>query len=400
MGTSTLRIVHAVSSLNGGGMEHFVLRLAEAQRRHGHDASILALRGGPLEDLARQRALPVTVLRGRLPARVALAALAFARARPHVIHAHNPTSLHYATIGKLLARARLVFTDHAQTRGIIRVPSRFEWRETDAVVGCSQDTANKSGAVGIASNISVIHNGIDITPARRTREEVRAELGLDAGASPEAASSGAAPSDDAGASPEAASSGAASSETASAPAASGGAFVGIMPAAFHPVKGHDVLLRALARLRDRGVAVTVLVVGDGDERDRIHGLARELGVDGKEARFLGFRKDVPDLLVGADFFVLPSRNEGLPLAVLEAMARRLPVVVTPVGGVPEVVHHEEHGLIVPVDDADALADAIERLARDRALGRRLGEAGHARVRDDFSFEKMTRKYEQLYFSLT
>lgn len=383
MGTSTLRIVHAVSSLNGGGMEHFVLRLAEAQRRHGHDASILALRGGPLEDLARQRALPVTVLRGRLPARAALAALAFGRARPHIIHAHNPTSLHYATVGKLLTRARLVFTDHAQTRGIIRVPSRFEWRETDAVVGCSQDTADKSGAVGVASNISVIHNGIDITPARRTREEVRAELGLGAGAPPEAASSGAA-----------------SSEAASPPSASGGVFVGIMPAAFHPVKGHDVLLRALARLRDRGVAVAVLVVGDGDERDRIHGLARELGIDGKEARFLGFRKDVPDLLVGADFFVLPSRDEGLPLAVLEAMARRLPVVVTPVGGVPEVVRDEEHGLLVPVDDHDALAGAIERLARDRALGRRLGEAGHARVRDDFSFEKMTRKYEQLYLGLT
>ncbi|KYF96441.1 glycosyltransferase [Sorangium cellulosum] len=373
MGTSTLRIVHVVSSLNGGGMEHFVLRLAEAQRRHGHDASILALRGGPLADLARQRALPATVLGGRLPARAAQAALAFARARPHVIHAHNPTALHYATVGKLLTRARLVFTDHAQTRGIIRVPSRFEWRATDAVVGCSQDTADKSGAVGVAGNISVIHNGIDITPARRTREEVRAELGF--GADPPPAQS-----------PEPA-------------GPSGGVFVGIMPAAFHPVKAHDVLLRALARLRDRGVAVTVLIVGDGDERDRIHGLARELAIHGKEARFLGFRKDVPDLLLAADFFVLPSRDEGLPLAVLEAMARSLPVVVTPVGGVPEVVRSEEHGLLVPVDDPDALAAAIERLARDPALRRRLGEAGHARVRDDFSFEKMTRKYEQLYLGL-
>ncbi|KYG06787.1 glycosyltransferase [Sorangium cellulosum] len=379
MGTSALRIVHVVSSLNGGGMEHFVLRLAEAQRRHGHDASILALRGGPLADLARQRALPATVLGGRLPARVAHAALAFARARPHVIHAHNPTALHYATVGKLLTRARLVFTDHAQTRGIIRVPSRFEWRATDAVVGCSQDTADKSGAVGVAGNISVIHNGIDITPARRTREEVRAELGF--GADPPPAGP-----------PEPA-------ESPEPAGPSGGAFVGIMPAAFHPVKAHDVLLRALARLRDRGVAVTVLIVGDGDERDRIHGLARELGIHGKEARFLGFRKDVPDLLLAADFFVLPSRDEGLPLAVLEAMARSLPVVVTPVGGVPEVVRSEGHGLLVAVDDPDALAAAIERLARDPALRRRLGEAGHARVRDDFSFEKMTRKYEQLYLGL-
>lgn len=358
MGNSKLRIVHAVSSLNGGGMEHFVLRLAEAQRRHGHDASILALRGGPLEELARQRGLPLTVLGGPKLPRVARGVAAMVSRRPDVIHAHNPTSLHYATLGKLLTRARLVFTDHAQTRGIIRVPSSFEWRQTDAVVGCSQDTADKSGAVGVAANISAIHNGIDITNgSRRSREEVRAELGY---------------RDE---------------------------LLGIMPAAFHRVKGHDVLLKALGRLKERGVAVTVLVVGDGDERDAIHALAKELGLGDDRARFLGFRKDVPDLLMAADFFVLPSRMEGLPLAVLEAMARGLPVVVTPVGGVPEVVGNEQHGFLVPVDDHEALADAMEKLARDPALGRRLGEAGHERVRDDFSFERMTRKYERLYFSL-
>jgi L-malate glycosyltransferase len=358
MGNSKLRIVHAVSSLNGGGMEHFVLRLVETQRRHGHDASVLALRGGPLEELSRQRGLPLTVLGGPKLPRVARGALSLVSRRPQIIHAHNPTSLHYATLGKLLTRARLVFTDHAQTRGIIRVPTRFEWLQTDAVVGCSQDTADKSGAVGVARNISAIHNGIDITPPRRTREEMRAELGY-----------------------------------------KDGELVGIMPAAFHPVKGHDVLLKALGRLKERGVAIAVLIAGDGDERDRIHALAKELGLESDRARFLGFRKDVPDLLMAADFFVLPSRMEGLPLAVLEAMARSLPVVVTPVGGVPEVVDDEKHGFLVPVDDDGALAGAIEKLARDPALGKRLGEAGHARVRDDFSFEKMTRKYERLYFSL-
>ncbi len=137
MAKTKLRIVHTVSSLEGGGMEHFVLRLVEAQRRHGHDASILALRGGPLDDLARQRALPATVLSGKKLERIARAALGFAAARPDIVHAHNPTSLHYAVIGKLLTRAPLVFTDHAQTRGIIRVPTRFEWRQTDVVVGCS-----------------------------------------------------------------------------------------------------------------------------------------------------------------------------------------------------------------------------------------------------------------------
>jgi glycosyltransferase involved in cell wall biosynthesis len=103
--------------------------------------------------------------------------------------------------------------------------------------------------------------------------------------------------------------------------------------------------------------------------------------------------------MAADFFVLPSRDEGLPLAVLEAMARSLPVVVTPVGGVPEVVKDREHGLLVPVDDDRALAAAIETIARDLALRSALGEAGHRRVRDHFSFERMTRKYEDLYLGL-
>ncbi|MCC6558627.1 MAG: glycosyltransferase family 4 protein [Polyangiaceae bacterium] len=377
MAKTKLRIVHTVSSLEGGGMEHFVLRLVEAQRRHGHDASILALRGGPLDDLARQRALPATVLSGKKLERIARAALGFAAARPDIVHAHNPTSLHYAVIGKLLTRAPLVFTDHAQTRGIIRVPTRFEWRQTDVVVGCSQDTADKSGGVGIARRVTAIHNGIDIVPPRRARDEMRAELGLGAGE-----------------------------------------VVGIMPAAFHKVKGHDVLLRALASLdaASTQARVRVLVAGDGDLRDSIHGLAKELGLGAggaagspggapgrgptpERVTFLGFRKDVPDLLMAADFFVLPSRDEGLPLAVLEAMARSLPVVVTPVGGVPEVVKDGEHGFLVPVDDVGALAAAIAKVAGDAELRARLGEAGHRRVRDDFSFERMTRKYEDLYFSL-
>ncbi|HSN96781.1 MAG TPA: glycosyltransferase family 4 protein [Candidatus Nanopelagicales bacterium] len=366
-GMPKLRIVHTVSSLHGGGMEHFVLRLVETQRGQGHDASILALRSGPLEGMARDRGLPTTVLQGNKIERIARAGIAFGVTRPHIIHAHNPTSLHYATVGKLLGRARLVYTDHAQTRGIIRVPSQYEWRQCDAVIGCSKDTADRCGAVGIVHPIHVIHNGIEIKPATKTREQVRAELGL------------------------------------------GGEYVGIMPAAFHRVKGHDILLRAIAALRDEELDLTatadpraqearvrVLVAGDGDERDRIHGLAKELKLGPEWVTFLGFRKDVPELLAGVDFFVLPSRMEGLPLSILEAMARRLPVVVTPVGGVPEVVTDGEHGLIVPVEDPRALGEAIGRLAEDPELGKRFGEAGARRVEEEFSFVRMARKYEDLY----
>jgi glycosyltransferase involved in cell wall biosynthesis len=192
----------------------------------------------------------------------------------------------------------------------------------------------------------------------------------------------------------------------------GSEYAGIMPAAFHRVKGHDVLLKALAILRDEDLELTatadprpekahvrVLVAGDGDERERIHGLAKELRLGPEWVTFLGFRKDVPDLLAGMDFFVLPSRMEGLPLAVLEAMARGLPVVVTPVGGVPEAVTDSEQGLVVPVDDPRALAEAMGRLAQEPDYGRKLGASGRKRVEGEFSFEQMARRYEALYVRL-
>src|SRR5438552_5630902 len=114
----SLRVVHTVSSLEGGGMEHFVLRLVEAQRSLGHDASIFAVKTGALLEAALAKQIPVSVIGpGNIVARVAKTMATMARLRPDVVHAHNPTSMQYALLGKLVARAKLVMTDH---RGIYR----------------------------------------------------------------------------------------------------------------------------------------------------------------------------------------------------------------------------------------------------------------------------------------
>src|SRR5258708_1804679 len=127
-----LRIVHTVSSLRGGGMEHFVLRIAEAQQNRGHDVAIVALQGGPLEEHARRMGLRTHVLGGRNKhLRLLKGALTLARLRPHITNAHNPTSLHYAVFGKILGGSKLVMTDHAATRGVVRVPGYLERRQTD-----------------------------------------------------------------------------------------------------------------------------------------------------------------------------------------------------------------------------------------------------------------------------
>lgn len=116
----------------------------------------------------------------------------------------------------------------------------------------------------------------------------------------------------------------------------------------------------------------------------------------QDARFLGFRNDVPDILAASDIFALPSRAEGLPMSILEAMSHRLPVVCTPVGGNPELVLDGEHGKLTPVGDAQALAQAITQLVLDPVLRQRQGEAGYKRVSQDFSFERTSSLYEAIY----
>jgi glycosyltransferase involved in cell wall biosynthesis len=336
-------------------MEHFVIRLAESLRGRGYDASVVAITPGPLADVAREKGVPTVVLRGTTRAqRVSHAAAHFALSSPHLVHCHNPTSLHYAAVAKVAGRSRLVFTDHAQTKGIIREGSSLEWHLVDAYTSVSAETAQHAADIGYHGPTEVVHNGIDFTPARRPRAEVRAELGL------------------------------------------GDRVTGINVASFFPVKAQDVLVRAAAALKARGVAITIIYVGEGSERSRVEALAGELGLGPDELRFVGFRNDVADLLAASDFFVLPSRAEGLPISLLEAMSHRLPVVCTRVGGNPELVTDREHGFLVPVDDPAALAAAMENLARDPVLRRRLGEAGEARVRAEFSFDRTTERYEAIY----
>jgi len=353
--TNRLRIVHLVSSLHVGGMEHFVVRLAAEQRLQGHDARVLALQDGQLREEAQRLGLPVTVLGGRSAAlRVARGLAYMASVRPQISHAHNTTSLHYAVIGRLAAGARVVLTYHGQGKGDARTPSAMEWRKTSAIIAVSQAVTSRieSSAPGVA--YSVIRNGVHLAAVRRPRAELRAELGL------------------------------------------GDALTGIIVARMDRLKGHDTLLRAQALLAERCIPLTMLIAGDGAERATFESLAHELRLGPEQVRFLGFRSDVTELLAASDFFCLPSVTEGLPLSMLEAMAHRLPVIATPVGGIPELIEEGRHGLFVPVGDAQALAEAITRIASDPALRAAFGEAGYRHVEENFTFDTMTGRYEELY----
>lgn len=162
-------------------------------------------------------------------------------------------------------------------------------------------------------------------------------------------------------------------------------------------KNHALLLRAFARLHSIQ-PLRLLVVGDGELRQQLEQQAAESGISAK-VRFLGLRADVPAILNASDIFVLPSRWEGNPLSVQEAMASGLPVVATTVGGVPELVENGVSGLLVPSEDEAALANALQTLIDHPHLRQQMGEAALIRARQRFDIRITVQQYEQLYETL-
>lgn len=162
----------------------------------------------------------------------------------------------------------------------------------------------------------------------------------------------------------------------------------------YPVKGHRVLLEAMAALPPtRGHAPWLAVAGRGDELGPLTVLADRLGL-AERVRFLGIRSDVPDLLAAADLFVMPSLSEGLPIAILEAMFAGKPIVASAVGDIGAAVG--EGGLLVPPGEPAPLAQAMARLLDNPDLGRAMGARGLIRARAEYTVDRMTGRYVELY----
>ncbi len=160
-------------------------------------------------------------------------------------------------------------------------------------------------------------------------------------------------------------------------------------------KGQDVLLDALAEVRQRGLEFVAVLAGDGRLRADLEQRARSLGLEGN-VRFPGQVDDLGPLLAAADAVALPSRWEGMPLVLLEALARGRPVVASAVGGVPEVATDEEHARLVPPGDVAALAGVLEGFHRHPDAALRMGWRGAMRVRESFTWERVVGTFEAVY----
>jgi glycosyltransferase involved in cell wall biosynthesis len=358
-----VRVAHLVISGDIAGGQLVALQLAHALRARGDDALFVSPGEGAFTERARADGFRVvTIDVGRLHrVRGAIALARLLRAeRVDLLHTHTLAAAN--VLARIAARfSRVSVVSHLHIENHFRPATRFLLRGADNVsarlaarlVAVSEDTRRAYERQGYPARIDVVYNGVALDGSAPAG--IRSELGV-------------------------------------APDAPLVGEVGRLC----DVKGQRELIEALAQVPD---ATAVLVGADLEEggayQRKLEQIAATLGVRDRVI-FAGRRSDVGDVLAALDVFALPSWTEGLPLVVLEAMARKRAVVATPVGGTSEVVVDGETGLLVPPRDPDALAAALRRLLEDAELRRRLGEAAYARVREHFSAEAMTRRMLAIY----
>jgi glycosyltransferase involved in cell wall biosynthesis len=163
----------------------------------------------------------------------------------------------------------------------------------------------------------------------------------------------------------------------------------------HPGKGQDVLVRASAPLRGRGLDVRGLLVGEGPLREELERLLVQLGLSGV-VTLAGYQSDMVPYLAAMDVVAIPSLKDGLAMSKLEAMALERPVVASRVGGLPEGIAHGETGYLVPPGDAAALAESLDPLVRNAELRRWVGDRARSEVLAHFTAESMIRNLETAY----
>ena len=162
------------------------------------------------------------------------------------------------------------------------------------------------------------------------------------------------------------------------------------------VKGVDVLIKAFSSLNHNFKDLNLTIVGDGEERKRLKEMIHVQGLDSvvKDLVYVPYHL-VKNQLSNALVFVLPSRSEGLPNVLLQAMAVGLPIVATQVGGVPSLIKNGENGLLVPADNPEELYNAIKRILQDHHLAKKL-RVNSRRTAEEYRVEKIVNSYEELF----
>jgi glycosyltransferase involved in cell wall biosynthesis len=356
------KVMHVTWSLVAGGSEMYAFTIASNLDPALYSSAICAVdQGGALEAEVKREGIPYFVMNRRQGIELGLMwrlFKLFRKARARVIHTHHFNQLFYSALAAKLLGARVIHTEHSvecfkrkRLRVALRVLSVFCHR----VIAIGDDGARVLlEDVGIPkSKLEIIRAGVDASAFCESRKEARAALGLD-----------------------------------------NSARVVAIVARLFPEKNHIMLLRAFAEVSAKVEGARLLIVGEGSEREAILKEIERLGLEDC-VEVMGVRRDVARILAASDAFALSSDREGLPIAVLEAMAAARPVVATSVGDLPSVVRDGETGRVVPPRDPSAFAEALIDVLADGERAEEMGARGR-RLVQDFGLRAMIDRYESLY----
>jgi len=366
--TEPVRIAFVITELDVGGAERCLVNLAAGIDRTRFSPMVCALAPRPVQgqdSLVRQleeASVPVHFLNLRsslsfLPGLGKLKRLF----RQHEIEVVQTFLFHANVIGSFAAKSAGV----SRIVSGIRVADPARWRmglerfatqRVDNIVCVSQSVADFVATEGgfPRSKLRVIPNGIDLTPVQTDTTRIRTELGI---------------------------------------GNQRRILLGV--GRLHRQKGFDWLLEQAPELLKRLPEHDLVIAGDGPERKSLGELASRLGLKDR-VHFTGWRTDVPRLMQAADIFLLPSRWEGMPNVLIEAMGLGLPVVAASVEGVTEVLGPLAKGQAVPFGDGAAFIDAVCEIVSDSTHKAKLAEVNCERIRAEFSLRAMISKYEDLF----
>jgi glycosyltransferase involved in cell wall biosynthesis len=380
-----VRVLRLIARLNMGGPALHVSYLARGLATRGYETTLGAGSLGRGERsmafVAEELAVEVAAvphLRPELspiddPLSVAEILRLIREVRPHILHTHTAKA---GAVGRAAAQmagaARppvIVHTFHGHVlRGyfdssrtaVFREVERTLARSTTRLIAVSPEVRDELVELGVAptEKFSVIRLGIDLDSRIVAGESDGADLRRLFGVPPDSFVVG---------------------------------WIGRMTG----IKHLPDALAAFALLRERGVDAKLCLVGDGPDRELVEQRAHELGI-ARHILFVGYQQDVAPYYALFDALLLPSGNEGTPVVAIESLAAGTPVVATAVGGVPDVVESGTDGFLTSVGDIDALAAALERLARNPELRTEMGRAGRARTLPRYRVERLVDDVDALY----
>jgi glycosyltransferase involved in cell wall biosynthesis len=372
-------VAMVVNNLDVGGLEKVVVSLLNHLDRDRFERYLICLNGAgkmadevhlPTENrlvLEKQPKWRIPLI-GGVDVSLLKQIRGFARSKQiDILHAHNLAPLLYCGMATRLwpmrDRPALVYSEHNQLYSATakqRERLRYYLMMTNKVIAVSQDLQRTlvSDIGARRDKVAVVYNGIDGKRFMlQDPQKVRRELGI---------------ADD--------------------------TFVFGTAVVLSEQKGIRYLLKAAQRVLAASRNVHFLIAGDGPKRAELENQTRELGL-GDHVRFLGYRRDIPELISSFDAYVLPSLWEGLPLALIEALAIGKPVICTNVGGNPEIIEDGVNGFVVAPRDSDSLADRLLQLLHDRPAVAAVQARNVAKYRQHFSLESMVGAHERMFEEL-